>query len=100
LHSYAIAEETVYFWGKKHAYSNEVNIDALPEVAQTSKMIELPIKVDNLATGSNHTFAWNQNEVYCWGSNQFYELGNFFKIQVYLKKEIMGAKMCNFSNKQ
>lgn len=44
-------------------------------------MIEIDIKVDNLATGSNHTFAWNKKEVYCWGSNQFYELGNTIKTQ-------------------
>jgi alpha-tubulin suppressor-like RCC1 family protein len=44
-------------------------------------MIDIGIKVDNLATGNNHTFAWNKKEVYCWGSNQFYELGNTFKMQ-------------------
>jgi alpha-tubulin suppressor-like RCC1 family protein len=62
-------------------------------------MIDIGIKVDNLATGNNHTFAWNKKEVYCWGSNQFYELGNTFKMQASVRKGIMDVKMLSFSNK-
>jgi len=32
-------------------------------------LVTIPIKVDELATGPGHTFAWNSKEVYCWGSN-------------------------------
>lgn len=33
------------------------------------------LRVNNIASSSSHTFAWNDTEVYGWGSNIHYELG-------------------------
>lgn len=74
--SYAISKDTVYLWGKKIISNSREDTKAkVNPSSEEDKIVQLSIKVQDLATGPKHTFAWNDKQVYCWGSNQNYELG-------------------------
>lgn len=75
MHSYAISEKKVFLWGKKPIVNIEDHKQKNNDNNEQSKIVQLAIEVDNVATGPNHSFAWNSKDVYCWGSNDNYELG-------------------------
>lgn len=79
MHSYAISDKKVFLWGKKPSVSIDDNKSKSHDINEQTKIVQLAIEVDNIATGPNHSFAWNSEDVYCWGSNENYELGiNFY----------------------